>query len=136
MQVASSLCLVLYASVAYAQFRMSVVVPGFGVPLTVLVMALAGSLVGFAHMPPVEPRKKLYTMIIANTVIAAWTVVLLPEWRGWTVSEVAQPPLAGVLAVLSVVLVPLIIKRLPEAASGIIDRLLQKFFKPNSGGPA
>jgi hypothetical protein len=134
--VAAILSLMLYSSVAWAQQTRLIDAPiwALGVPLTVLVMAFAGSLVGFAHMPPVTPRKKLYTMIATNTLVASWSVVLLPEWRGWTVSAVAQPPLAGVLAVVSVVIVPLFMSKLPAGAGGLIDRFFARIFKTTPGG--
>lgn len=134
LRVAAGLCTLFYSGMAAAQFSLGMSVPGFGVPLTVLAMAFAGSLIGFAHMPPVSPRRKLYTLMAGNTVLAAWFVVLIPEWREWTVSPVAQPPLAGLLAVLSVVLVPLMIKRLPDAATAAIDKVLDRAFKPTPGG--
>lgn len=102
--------------------------PIFGLRLTVLLMAFGGSLIGFAYMPPVDPRSKLYVLVMCNTVMGAWFVVLIPEWRGWVVSDVAQGPLAGVISVVSVVVVPIIIRRLPAASSAILDRFLSRFF--------
>lgn len=106
-------------------------VPFFGVPLTVLAMAACGAFIGAGYTPPVESRKKLFTLTFANTMFAAWFVVLIPEWRGWSVSPVAMPPLAGVIAAANCVVVPAIFKRLPDAASAWVDALssaLGRFF--------
>lgn len=117
----------LYASSAAAQVAFSInglSVPVLGVPLTVLAMAAAGSLVGFAYTPPVESRSRLYTLALANTMLATWFVVLIPEWRGWVVSPVAQPPLAGVMAAANCVVVPMLFKRLPQLVTRFLDKHL------------
>lgn len=130
LQLGATLLMMLYATAAIASSAISVPLPFFNVPLTVLAMAGAGSLVGFAYAPPVESRKKLYTYALSNTLIASWLVVLIPEWRSWTVSEVALPPLAGMIAAASVVIVPIAFKRLPEVFTLLLDR----YFKKAPGG--
>lgn len=104
--------------------------PFFNVPLTVLATAFAGTLVGMAYTPPVESRQRLYVIVLANALLSAWAVVLLPEWRGWSISPVAQPPFAGVLAAVNCFLIPALFKRLPDAAEKAVDRLFNRGEKP------
>lgn len=121
-------CLVVYAGAVSAQtFGFNDISrPLFGVPLTVLAMAAAGSLIGFAYTPPVESRKKLYTMALANTILAAWFVVLVPAWQGWEIKPLLLPPLAGITAAANVIVVPMLFGRLPDFFTGIMDRVFNR----------
>src|SRR5690606_16606624 len=59
----------------------------FNVPVTVLGMAAAGSILSFAY--DVEDggkkmsRNRLYFLAAANAIFAAATVSLIPQWMGW-----------------------------------------------------
>ena len=113
----------------------NITVPFFGVPLTVLAMAVAGALIGSGFTEPVEKRKNLYFLTIANAMFAAWSVVLLPEWRGWEVSEVAKPPLAGVLAAVNCVIVPAVFKGLPALTGRFMSAMGDAFARFFNRGP-
>jgi hypothetical protein len=131
MRAGATFCLLVYAGAAWSATLPTNVInltvinditrPFFGVPLTVLAMAATGALIGAGYTEPVESRKKLYTLTLANTLFAAWFVVLIPEWRGWSVSPVALPPLAGVIAAINCVFVPAMFKRLPSLIAYWLD---------------
>lgn len=131
LRVGAVACLAVYGGTVSAQtlglagFN-EITTPFFGVPLTVLAMAAAGSLIGFAYTPPLESRQKLYTLAMANTVLAAWFVVLIPEWQGWTIKPVLLPPLAGLTAAANCIIVPMIFKRLPDFFTGLMDRVFNR----------
>lgn len=59
----------------------------FNIPVTVIGMAAAGSILSFAYEPEGAPapmsRKKLYFLAVANTIFAAASVSILPDWLGW-----------------------------------------------------
>lgn len=133
--LASFACLCLYASSAWAQTvsMNGVSVPLFGVPLTVLAMAAAGSLVGFAYGQPVQSRKALYAFAFANTLIGAWAAVLIPEWRGWEVSPMAQPPLAGALAAVARFTVPAFIEGIPAVVRRLMGAIGNAAQAPKAG---
>lgn len=131
MRAGAIVCLAVYAGAVSAQtFGLTslneITTPFFGVPLTVLAMAAAGSLIGFAYTPPLESRQKLYTLAMANTVLAAWFVVLIPEWQGWSIKPILLPPLAGLTGAASVIIVPMMFKRLPDFFTGIMDRIFNR----------
>ncbi len=121
------LSLLVYSSAAWAQtFGWSAInditKPFFGgATLTMLAMAAAGTLIGFALTPPVEKRRNLYILIPSNTVVSAWTLVLLQEWGYLKVSALAAPPLAGMMAIIGVVAIPIIFNRLPEFTAVAVD---------------
>lgn len=124
-------CLGVYTGTVSAEtFGLSsfndITTPLFGVPLTVLAMAAAGSLIGFAYTPPLESRKKLYTLALANTILAAWFVVLIPEWQNWIIKPILLPPLAGLTAAANCIFIPMIFARLPTFFSGLIDYIFHR----------
>lgn len=123
-------CVLYSAQVLASPNFYDVPLPFLNVPLTVLATAFAGTLVGMAYTPSVESRQKLYVVVMANTLLSAWAVVLLPEWRGWSISPVALPPFAGVLAAVNCFLVPALFKRLPDAAEKAVDRLFNRGAQP------
>lgn len=97
-------------------------IPLFGVPLTVLAMAAGGATISFAYGEPVKSRKRLFTLAVANTFIAAISVAVVPEAFGWEwVNEKLEPPLAGLVAVGARWFVPQFISLVPE--------VLKKFFR-------
>ena len=89
--------------------------PFFGVSITTLGMSAAGSMIAFAYGTPVNSRKKLYGYAIGGTFIGIWSVILLPGWLGWEwyKPEVMEPPIAGVVALLSRWIVPLVVENIP-----------------------
>lgn len=97
-------------------------VPLFGVPLTVIGMAAAGAYLSYAYGKPEPKRKKLYTMAIANTFLAAVCVAVLPSWLGWewTNSRI-EAPLAGLFAFGARFAVQPFIDTIPE--------IIRKLFK-------
>lgn len=108
-------------------------IPMFGVPLTVLAMAAAGATISFAYGEPVKSRKKLFTLAIANTFIAAISVAVVPEAFGWSwVSDKLEPPLAGLVAIASRWVVPNFIDLVPEVLRKLFR--LEKYDKTYSGG--
>ena len=108
-------------------------IPMFGVPLTVLAMAAAGATISFAYGEPVKSRRKLFTLAIANTFIAAISVAVVPEAFGWNwVSEKLEPPLAGLVAIASRWIVPNFIDLVPEVLRKLFR--LEKYDKTYSGG--
>lgn len=125
--VASYFAGLLYSAQVLASTKFyDIPLPALNVPLTVLATAFAGTLVGMAYTPPVESRKRLYLVVIGNTLLSSWAVVLLPEWRGWVISPAALPPFAGVLAAVNCFIVPAIFKRLPAAAGTFADRIFNR----------
>lgn len=90
-------------------------VPFFGVPLTVLAMAAAGATLSFAYGEPLESRKKLFTLAIANTFLAAILVAVIPQALGWEWTNTnLEPPLAGIVAIAARWVVPNFIDLVPE----------------------
>lgn len=134
--MAAVACLSMYVGAAAAQtFGLSrindVTRPFFGgAPLTVVVMALAGSLIGFSMLPPLESRKKLYTLVLGNTCIAVVATVLIPTWKHWVIDPVMQPPIALVAAVVMVKAFPVVWDMLPE----VVKAFFAKFAPKNDGG--
>jgi hypothetical protein len=97
--------------------------PFFDVTISTLGMAVAGSMLGFAYGAPVESRKVLYGFAIGGTFIGVWAVHLL-RWRGIEVPDFAAPPIAGVTALLSRWIIPLIVD--------FIGPFLKRIFNVNS----
>lgn len=108
-------------------------IPLFGVPITVLAMAAGGATIAFAYGEPVKSRKRLFTLAVANTFIAAISVAVVPEAFGWEwVSDKLEPPLAGLVAVASRWVVPSFIELVPEVLRKLFR--LEKYDKTYSGG--
>lgn len=96
----------------------------FNVPVTVLGMAAAGSILSFAY--DVDggvkmSRKRLYFLAIANAIIAAATVSLIPKWMGWDwMNHGLEGSLALLLAATARFAIPAFIKLIPEIISRIL----------------
>lgn len=107
-----------------------------GATLTVLAMALTGTLIGLGLTPPVEKRKNLYILIPACTIMSSWALMLSQEWGYLKVSPLGLPPLAGILAAAGVVIIPALFK--PDMTNLIIEAikdLFRRIFnRPSSGG--
>ena len=89
--------------------------PFFGVSITTLGMAAAGSMIAFAYGTPVESRRKLFGYAIGGTFIGVWAVQILPKWLAWEwYLPVMEPPLAGAVALLSRWLVPFVVEHIPD----------------------
>lgn len=101
-------------------------VPFFGVGMTTLGMAVAGSLLAFAYGTPVKGPWKLFGYSIGGMFLGVWGVHLLPAMFGWEWyyelgPSVAQPPMAGVIALLSRWAIPLIVENLPAVWNRVFN---------------
>lgn len=107
-----------------------------GATLTVLAMAMTGTLIGFAMTPPVEKKRNLYMLIPACTILSSWSMMLMQEWDYFKVSAIMLPPLAGVVAAVGVVLLPALFK--PDVTAAVIEAIKgaigRVFNRPPSGG--
>lgn len=113
----------LVPSASSPMFNMDITVPYIGVPVNVVVGAVAGAISGFAFSPPEESRKKLFQTALVSVVFAC-SVVALAEGVmrykfGWQVESKYLAALAVLLSLMGRFLVPAIIKRLP----GWLDKL-------------
>lgn len=95
----------------------------FNVPVTVLGMAAAGSILSFAY--DVDgggkmSRKRLYFLAAANAVFAAAAVSLVPKWLGWGwINHGLEGSLALLLAAVARFAIPAFLKLIPEIISRI-----------------
>lgn len=92
----------------------AVILPIIGVSLPTLGMAVAGSLIAFAYGTPVEGRARLFGYAVGGVFIGVWCAQLLPHVMGWRwYAPEFQAPVAGVAALLSRWIVPLVIEQVP-----------------------
>lgn len=92
----------------------AITLPFFDVTLGTLGMAVAGSLIAFAYGTPVESRRRLFGYAVGGIFIGLWCAQLLPHVMGWGWYEPAmQSPVAGISALLSRWLVPLVVEQGP-----------------------
>lgn len=118
-------------SVGSAFFVRGTTLPFFGVSITTLGMAAAGSMIAFAYGTPVENRRKLFGYAIGGTFIGVWAVQILPKWLAWEwYLPVMEPPLAGAVALLSRWLVPFVVEHIPD----LWRRIFNTGGKPPTGG--
>lgn len=84
-------------------------VPLFGVPLTVVGMALLGAVLGGAYGKPLEKRRDLPVTIASHAFLAAVCVAVLPKLMGleW-VTPAVEAPLAGLAAFAAKFALPII----------------------------
>lgn len=88
--------------------------PYLDVTLGTLGMAVAGSLIAFAYGTPVESRARLFGYAVGGIFIGLWSAQLLPHILVWQWYEPAmQPPVAGISALMSRWVVPLLVEQLP-----------------------
>lgn len=91
----------------------------FGVPISVIFMALCGAAISHTfHLDGDKPlsKKKVYLSITGNTVVASATISFLPEMLGWDwYSPRVEGSMALVFALASRMVIPLFFKTLPEA---------------------
>lgn len=98
----------------------------FNVPITVVFMAAAGALLSFAYNVDGDdkmPRRKLFVLVLANTMLACAAVAVLPQWLGWSWNS---PKIEGSLALLFAAIarfaVPWGLKVMPELAKEILSK--------------
>lgn len=101
----------------------------FNVPVTVVAMAAAGALLSFAYNVDGDeemPRKKLFILVMANTMLACAAVAVLPQWLGWSWnSSKIEGSLALLFAALARFVIPWGLGLVPELGKEI----LSKWFK-------
>lgn len=110
----------------------SIFIPFFGVPITVVTMALAGAGVSFIHGEREPDIKKMFKQIVANTFLSLLLVVIVPKMfsMAW-VEPGITPPLAAAVAWGSRWGVPATIKMMPD----IIKRIFKlKEYKDTGDG--
>lgn len=87
----------------------------FNVPLTVVGMTVAGTLLSFGYGPKIENRKNLYLQALFIAFLSTVTVAIVPEFMDWEwVTPKLQAPLGGMLAVLGRFTIDPAIKIIPE----------------------
>ncbi len=84
-------------------------VPLFGVPLTVVGMAILGSALGVAYGKPLEKRRDLFVTVTSHAFLAAVAVAVVPKLMGleW-VTPALEAPLAGLLSFAAKFALPVI----------------------------
>lgn len=101
----------------------------FNVPITVVAMAAAGALLSFAYNIEGDdkmPRRRLYVLVVANTMLACAAVAVVPQWMDWSWnSPKIEGSLALIFAALARFVIPLGLKLIPEMGREI----LSKWFK-------
>lgn len=109
-----------------------------GATVTVLAMALTGTLIGLGLTPPVEKRKNLYILIPACTILSAELLMYAVD-RGWLgiSSPVMLPPLACIVSAVGVSIIPRLFK--PDVTTAVVDAIksaIGRVFNrpPPSGG--
>ena len=101
--------------------------PFFDVTIATLGMAVAGSLIAFAYGTPVEGRKRLFGYAVGGIFIGLWCAQLLPHVLGWGWYKPAmQSPVAGISALLSRWLMPLVIEQAPALYRRVFNSGEQK----------
>ena len=109
--------------VAAPAFNVDITVPYIGVPVNVIVGAVAGTIAGFAFAPKEESRSTLFKLSFLSVVFAcAATALVEGGVKHWLHAEVEVKYLAALatmIALLSRFLIPAITKRVP----GWLDRV-------------
>ena len=92
----------------------AITLPFFDVTLATLGMAVAGSMIAFAYGTPVDGRRKLFGYAVGGIFIGVWCAQLAPLVLGWAwYTPALQPPVAGLSALMSRWLMPLVIEQVP-----------------------
>lgn len=103
------------ASAAVAFAFQDVSVPYLGVPLPVVACCLAGALFGIAYGEAIQPRAKMYQLVLANTFLSALLVTILPLIPMFHfLHEIPQAPLGGAIAFFSRWTIPVLIVKIPQ----------------------
>ena len=107
--------------------RTAITLPFFDVTLATLGMAVAGSLIAFAYGTPVEGRRKLFGYAVGGIFIGVWCAQLAPLVLGWAwYTPALQPPVAGLSALMSRWLMPLVIEQVPALYRRVFNSGEQK----------
>lgn len=87
----------------------------FNVPLAVVGMAAAGTLLSFGYGQSNMPRKKLFGYALGIVFLVTVSVAVVPAFMGWEwVTPQREAPLAGLLGAGGRFIVPALIKAVPE----------------------
>lgn len=87
----------------------------FNVPLTVVGMTVAGTLLSYGYGPKIESRKALYLQALFIAFLSTTVVAVVPEFMDWDwVTPKLQAPLGGLLAVMGRFTIDPAIKLIPE----------------------
>lgn len=110
-------------------------VPFFGVGVSTLGMSVAGSLLAFAYGTPVKSIGRLLGYSLGGIFLGIWGVLLLPamfswEWYYELGADVAQPPAAGFIAMISRWAIPMLVENLPA----LWNRVFHTGSNSHSGG--
>ena len=101
--------------------------PFFDVTLSTLGMAVAGSMIAFAYGTPVDGRRKLFGYAVGGIFIGVWCAQLAPLVLGWAwYTPALQPPVAGLSALMSRWLMPLVIEQVPALYRRVFNSGEQK----------
>ena len=96
-------------------------VPLFGVPLTVIAMAVAGTYLSASQGKPEKKGAKMYSKHLGYMFMSVVTVSILPNVLGW---EWAVPrlegPIAGALAFSARYWVPATLELIPEIVKKVL----------------
>lgn len=84
-------------------------VPLFGVPLTVVGMAVLGASLGAAYGKPLEKRRDLFTTVAGHAFLSSVLVAVVPGMLGlaWLTPEL-KAPFAGLLSFVAKFALPII----------------------------
>lgn len=93
----------------------AIIIPFFGVPLTVVTMAAAGAAVSFIHGDREPDTKKVFKQVFANSFISLLLVVVVPKMfhMAW-VEPGITPAIAALVAWISRWGIPALIKLTPD----------------------
>ena len=102
------------ASAGLGQAVYQITNPYLGVPVNVVIMAIFGSFVAMSIADPIEPRKKMWFLVMASAFIGVLSVTLLPHvpLMSWT-TNVPQPVMGGLCGFISRWAIPPIIEVIP-----------------------
>lgn len=110
----------------------TILIPFFGVPMTVVTMAAAGAGVSFIHGDKEPDIRKMFKQIAANTFLSLLLVVIIPKMFSMTwVEPGITPPIAALVAWGSRWAIPNTIKLMPD----IVKRVFKlKEYKDGGDG--
>lgn len=100
----------------------AVSVPLFGVPLTVIAMAVAGTYLSASQGKPEKKNARFYTRHVGYLFMSVVSVSIIPNLLGWNwATPRLEGPIAGALAFSARYWVPSVIELIPE--------IIKKIFK-------
>lgn len=108
----------------------------FNVPLSVIGMAAAGTLLSFGYGESVKPRKKLYFHAAFYTFAVVVAVAVVPAFMGWDwVTTERMAPTAGLMGLGARFVIPTILEYTPEIVRKIFRLDAPKKKDNNSNEP-